>query len=227
MSLIYFVRHGESVSNVNYIFNNSLEEDPLTEKGILQAKATAKWLADKPIDALYSSPIPRALETAKLIAEEIKKPIQVLPQLMEFRIGDLQNKTMNDENFFLHDTILNEWKNGLREVSFPGGENHLQLIQRFNEAMRRMVGEHPSGTIAAVGHGGQIIFGLKAICPNASWEPVWGRIMSNCAITHAEISLFNHRLVGRLDYWANADHLPRELVNSKILSGRILSKWHH
>lgn len=226
MSLIYFVRHGESVSNVNHIFNNSLEEDPLTEKGILQAKATAKWLADKPIDALYSSPIPRALETAGLLAEKIKKPIRVLPQLMEFRIGELQNKAMNDENFFLHDNILNKWKNGMRQASFPAGENYLQLIRRFDEALRKMVGEHPSGTIVAVGHGGQIIFGLKAICPNASWEPVWGKIMSNCAITHAEICLKNDEVVGRLGYWANEEHLPKELINSKILSGRILSKWH-
>ena len=157
----------------------------------------------------------------------MKKNIQVLPELLEFRIGALQNKAMNEENVKLHDDTLEKWKNGTWDSSFPGGETYFELIQRFNDGVRKMVAENPSGTLAAVGHAGQIIFGLKAICANASWEPVWGKIMSNCAITYAEIWMNNREPTGRLIYWAKADHLPKELNNSKILSGRILSKWHH
>lgn len=70
MKVVYFVRHGESRANVEKVFAGSRYDVPLTAAGLQQAKATG-MLRDKPIDIIVSSPLQRAKQTAKCIAEEI------------------------------------------------------------------------------------------------------------------------------------------------------------
>jgi broad specificity phosphatase PhoE len=89
---IHFVRHGE-VHNPRGIFYGRLPRFPLSPEGRLQAQAVARFLADRPIVAIYSSPTLRARQTARPIAalhpglpvrisqllNEVYVPIQGLP----------------------------------------------------------------------------------------------------------------------------------------------------
>jgi len=213
MHQLYFVRHGESTANVLRIFDNCNGDYPLTELGIQQSDATASWFSQKSIQAIYSSPIPRALQTARIIALKIKKPVTVLQDLKEFRIGELEGQTQSDAvmQTFFH--VMQDWRDGCPQIAFPGGENYTELIQRFTAAIRKIISDHPDGNALVVGHGGQIIFGLKAICPQADWETVWGQLIKHCSITHVEISDLDNKITGRLVQWANTDHLPTHLID--------------
>jgi len=71
---LYVVRHGENPANLNREFSYKLIDYSLTEKGVRQAEETASFFREKGIDAIYSSPLKRARETAQIIAAPIGSP---------------------------------------------------------------------------------------------------------------------------------------------------------
>ncbi len=93
--MIYFVRHGESEANARGIFAGQRENSPLTEEGREQARLTAQRLKTRTkahIDKIVSSPLKRAQETAKIIAEEIGfDPMMITTddRVTEYDMGDL------------------------------------------------------------------------------------------------------------------------------------------
>jgi broad specificity phosphatase PhoE len=71
MKTIFYVRHGESESNVSGIMSGGADDINLTKNGIEQAKRAGKDLIGKNIDLIVSSPLIRTVETATYIAQEI------------------------------------------------------------------------------------------------------------------------------------------------------------
>lgn len=87
----YFVRHGETQMNANRLVAGSVDTE-LTELGHQQAAEAALMLAAHPITAVYSSPLRRARDTAAPIAERLKLPVIVLPQIAERNWGTLEGQ---------------------------------------------------------------------------------------------------------------------------------------
>src|SRR5689334_3685464 len=81
---LYFVRHGESVANTTRTFSNRGFQHPLTDKGIGQAHNLAAKLASHAITSIYSSPLQRAVQTAKILAQTLKIGITTTPALCEW-----------------------------------------------------------------------------------------------------------------------------------------------
>ena len=213
MQNIFFIRHGESIANVLRIFDNCIGDYPLTDVGVQQSEVTASWFSPKSIQAIYSSPIPRALQTARIISLKIKKPVTVMQELKEFRIGDLEGQPQSGSTLQTYFHVLQEWRNGNSEIAFPGGETHTELIQRFTAAMKKIIIDNPFGDLLIIGHGGQIIFGVKAICPKANWKTIWGIKIKNCSISRVELTNRDDKITGSLAQWATTDHLPTHLIN--------------
>lgn len=89
---LYFVRHGESTSNLKGLFTGRINS-PLTKKGEKQAAETAEHIkALGEIRYIVSSPLSRAVRTAEIISETIgyKKPIDVDERIIEYDIGELE-----------------------------------------------------------------------------------------------------------------------------------------
>jgi len=89
----YFVRHGETETNARKVVAGSLDTE-LTERGREQARDTAEALAlaHEPITAIYSSPLKRARDTAAPIAERLKLPVTIVPELAERNWGVLEGQ---------------------------------------------------------------------------------------------------------------------------------------
>lgn len=68
----FFIRHGEIASNVRKVYAGWSEE-PLTERGVRQAEKAGELLKGKGIDALYCSPLRRAVQTAEIIGKAVGK----------------------------------------------------------------------------------------------------------------------------------------------------------
>ncbi len=83
MKTIIFVRHGESESNVAKIQANELDKYPLTARGRIQVERLTQELASVRPNALYSSPVLRAAETAGIISQALNIPVQVNRALTE------------------------------------------------------------------------------------------------------------------------------------------------
>lgn len=87
----YFLRHGQTEMNANHLVAGSLDT-ALTELGHKQAAEAALMLAAHPITGVYSSPLRRARDTAVPIAERLKLPVIVIPQIAERNWGTLEGQ---------------------------------------------------------------------------------------------------------------------------------------
>lgn len=144
MKLI-FVRHGESTSNkVGRV--TGIENAKLTQKGRRQAAATGRKLKRTQIDIIYSSPLIRALDTAKQIAKFHKGvKIVIKENLKERHHGVWEGKKIAN---------IPEW--GKRyELGFKpgGGESVEQIYARIKPFIKHILKRHKSQTVVIVAHG--------------------------------------------------------------------------
>jgi len=89
MAQIILVRHGETEWNVGEIFRGRIDIE-LNKTGIKQAELLAKYLSYLRIDAIYSSPLRRALTTAEIMANYHKLDVVITPGLVDFDYGEWQ-----------------------------------------------------------------------------------------------------------------------------------------
>lgn len=87
MTHLYFIRHGETSYNKNNILMGSIDAE-LNKAGIAQARSIADFCTSLNIKVIYSSPLTRALQTAKIISKTIACPIVIVEELAERYYGD-------------------------------------------------------------------------------------------------------------------------------------------
>jgi broad specificity phosphatase PhoE len=96
--LLYIVRHGITTWNIERRFQGQKDIE-LDKKGILQAEKTAKYLKDKKIDIIISSPLKRTLETAKIINKYHNVPIEIWEEFIERDFGKIEGKKYSEIDF--------------------------------------------------------------------------------------------------------------------------------
>lgn len=150
MTRLYFVRHGQSESNLITQFAGSLDM-PLTEKGRDQARATASFLKDVPFTAAYASDLERAFETGRIVVGPHKLSVVPTPQLREIYAGQWEGKTYNElERLF--PLSYHTWKTRIGLAQCTGGESVAQLQQRVRSCVEDIVRRHPNETICIATH---------------------------------------------------------------------------
>jgi 2,3-bisphosphoglycerate-dependent phosphoglycerate mutase len=207
VNTIFFIRHGENWANITREFSYKKVDYSLTPKGILQAKKTAKHLLTLEIDALYCSPLKRAVETAHIIALTLHRPMTPLEQFREINVGTLEDGLPLAENWRLHDSIVADWQQGKTEVAFPGGENYGRLLQRMQAGLCTMMEGKTESKIAVVGHAGILAATIQDICPHVVGKSVTHAPLENCSITRIEMDICQNIPVGILITWADTAHL--------------------
>ena len=140
MQHLYFVRHGQSVLNVEGKFAGRIDT-PLTAEGRKQARAAGRLLKQTiSIDAIVSSPLGRALETAQIIAKEIAYPpdaIHISKLFVERDFGSLEGKPYSPD---------------LNLDGFSDIETKDTLIERVHLGLRWLE-TLDADTVLVVGHG--------------------------------------------------------------------------
>lgn len=97
MTRIVLIRHGQTEWNRLERFRGRADLS-LNEVGLAQAEATARRIAAAwPASAVYSSPLKRAMETAKIIAEALALAVQPLAGLMDIDYGEWQGLSPDDD----------------------------------------------------------------------------------------------------------------------------------
>ncbi len=155
--LLYLVRHGETDWNLARRIQGSTDI-ALNATGRAQAAATGQLLARRNWDAIYSSPLSRAYDTAHIIAEHVDlgEPIAV-DALVERNYGAAEG---------LADPEL-----GRRfppDAEVPGRESREEVIARVLPALLALAESHPDQAIVVVSHGGVIRCILSAVDPNGT-----------------------------------------------------------
>src|SRR5579885_825977 len=212
MNTIYLVRHGENTANLTGEFSCKHVDYSLTPKGILQAQQTAVFFKDKQIDEIYASPLKRAHETADIIARELSLPVTVMEQFREVNVGKLEFEPPTAENWELHNRIVFAWFAGQHELSFPDGENYLQLLKRMRDGLLEATRGKEGRNIVIIGHGGIFTFTIKDICTNIDMQELIRQGNHNCSVTTIELENSEERPVGLLKGWALCTHLSNEVM---------------
>ncbi len=210
MSQIYLIRHGENYANLTKEFSHRRVDYSLTEKGRLQAAQTARFFQDKPIDAIYTSPLRRALETAETIAAAVDLPVTVMENFREVNVGALEDEPPTPASWRLHDEIMDAWRAGQHEVSFPSGENYLTLRTRLQQGLALLAQTHPQGRVIVVAHGGVIGVSVREFCRNVDLATMQSKENHNCSISEIEAEAHGDTLEATLIDWAYCDHLTGE-----------------
>jgi alpha-ribazole phosphatase len=153
-TVLWLVRHPEPDDAVRGICYGSLDV-PLSPRGIEQAQSIAAWLSSHHLDAIYTSPRQRCVETARYIAAGRPCPIEPAYALRELDFGDFEGRPY-DEIAQLYPDLYREWMEHPTEVHFPGGENFKQVVDRVITVTRELVSLHPGQHLAFVTHGGAI-----------------------------------------------------------------------
>jgi probable phosphomutase (TIGR03848 family) len=122
----------------------------LTEDGTKQAARLTERLHDVQIDAIYSSPLDRALETAQPIAKDHKLRVRQREDIGEVKYGELEGKSLRTLAKGKLWTRLQTWPS---DVRFPGGESLRETQARAVASIERLRAEHPKQNVAVVSHG--------------------------------------------------------------------------
>jgi broad specificity phosphatase PhoE len=207
---LYFVRHGENLANITKEFSHRIVDYSLTPKGMLQAQQTGDYFRNKGIHAVYSSPLKRAVETAKIIGSEIGLGFEVLEGLREVNVGLLEGRPVTAENWGLYNRIFDDWFAGRREASFPGGEDHFTLWQRVSAAYGRILMGAEGKNIVVVGHGGVFAATVGNFCPGIDLDRLMREPNHNCSITEMVACMHGGTFVGEMVAWAWHGHLHGE-----------------
>ena len=145
-----FLRHGESVGNAEERFQGQ-SEYPLTEVGRLQTRALGeRWLkSGMKLDLAITSPLMRAIETAKIIADLLKIPVETDPIWMERNAGEIAGLTRQE--------ALQRFPEPERRTPYDAfgenGEGDWELFLRAGTAIHRLL-KRPPGRYLIVTHGG-------------------------------------------------------------------------
>ena len=182
---LIIVRHGQSEGNRNRTFTGH-GPSPLTERGREEARAVAARIAASPVDALYSSDLPRAVQTAHPISEMTGVPIVQDAALREKNFGDLTGMSFAEIEAKHPDV----WHGLLaRDPRYqpPGGESHLQCRERMSGFLTRLFESRTAGRVVLVTHGvaiNHLLYSLMRTPIDASPAMVFQ--IDNCSIQRAD-----------------------------------------
>jgi broad specificity phosphatase PhoE len=146
---IYLIRHGESAGNREDRFRGQ-HDFPLNENGIRQARALHQELSSVRFDAIYSSPLKRALTTAEILSN--KRPIlKIDGGFTNISLGDWENRKKSEIREGYPD-LWKLWSTEPEKLNFPGMETLAEVRERSYAALRQLIKNHPDGIIAIVSH---------------------------------------------------------------------------
>jgi broad specificity phosphatase PhoE len=147
------VRHGATAANLATPprLQGRRTDPPLVADGVRQAEATRDLLATVRLDACYSSPLKRAVQTAEFIAAPNHLALTICPELTECDVGEWEGRswesiaTEDPERYqtYMADPAL---------VRYPAGESFADVYVRSAPMLDRLANEHEGQTILVVSH---------------------------------------------------------------------------
>lgn len=151
MTKFYVVRHGESLGNMNRIFLGHTDWD-LSEKGYQQAALTCEALSDVHFDAIFSSDLVRAYNTALPHAKLRGMDVQTSVDFRELYVGEWEGKSAEELTQIWGDVFTVEWRRDFGVFTPPSGESVLQGGVRFANEIKRIASIYDGGVVLVASH---------------------------------------------------------------------------
>ena len=174
---IYAARHGQTVWNAqNKVCG--VTDIGLTEKGIRQAEELADIVQGCGIDIIISSPLKRAVETGRIIADKNRVAMRTEELLTEQNYGIYEGVDRQNREF-----LANKRNFAYR---YPGGESMMQVAYRVYGLLDRIKKEYPGKKILLVSHGG-VCRVIRTYFKDMSNEEFFNYSPENCTVEEYEL----------------------------------------
>jgi broad specificity phosphatase PhoE len=182
---IYLVRHGQTEGNTKQLFIGSTDI-PLDKLGERQALRLSQRFARLQIDAVISSPLLRARQTAERIAEQLNLPVEIHPGFTEIDFGDLEQHTIESFETGYPELALVHGDPESIGAAWLNGETRTAFNARVREALIDVLRSHGNQTVVVVSHGGVIGSVLSLVLGGMAND--WAKFaVQNCSVTHLEV----------------------------------------
>lgn len=179
---VLLIRHGQSQGNAEGRFGGHTAT-PLSTRGHAQAEATAQALKSEGVTAIYSSDLPRAVDTAAPLARLTGLKINERAAFRERGVGVMEGLTFDEAASVHPDEYAALLRRDFEHV-MPGGESYRQMLDRAALELDRAIDDHAGGTLAVFSHTGTICIlalHLMGALDAATLRPVW-IATANCGI---------------------------------------------
>jgi probable phosphoglycerate mutase len=184
---VILVRHGQSEGNAAGRFGGHTDT-PLSPRGRKQALATAKALAAEKPTAIYSSDLPRAIETARPLANLTRLEIHATEAFRERSVGVMESLTFEEAAERHPEQYAALLRRDFEHVLL-GGESYRQLLDRASVELDEAITQHKGGRIVVFSHTGTmciLALHLMGALDAPELKAVW-IANSNCGISRFDL----------------------------------------
>jgi broad specificity phosphatase PhoE len=172
MTLFILVRHGQTEWNRVDRFRGRADID-LDATGLSQAVAAGRRIAAQwHPQAIYASPLRRAMQTGQVIGEHTGLPVRPHPGLLDIDFGLWQGLTPDEARASWPD-LLDKWETVPGTVQVPEGERLSEVRARGMATLAELAAAHQDDTVVMVGHtviNRAILLGVLGLDDNAFWR---------------------------------------------------------
>jgi broad specificity phosphatase PhoE len=184
---LLLIRHSESVGNRELRLQGRTDF-PLTERGRRQAEELAAAVSRRPVNAVYSSPIQRALDTAEAIASRLDLTVEIESALQEYDFGELSGLTWREIRERRPQLIEQLLSDSADYPDYPGEEGREAFRNRVCGVLWGISDRHAKEeVVAVVTHAGPIaVFVLEVL--QRSYRRPMPFTLDNASITTVEIA---------------------------------------
>ena len=181
---LFLVRHAESTWNLAGRYQGRIDTE-LSELGLKQAQRIAEHLKPFKMDAIYSSPLRRALHTAIAIALEQGMDVRVEEDLTEIDHG-AWNGLLRSEVEKRYGPLYQLWLTSPSKVRMPGGESLTDVSERTRRVVSRIIKEHGDGQVVICSHNAVLRL-IIADLLDLSLDRFWAIGIDNASISLLEL----------------------------------------
>ncbi|HEY1610782.1 MAG TPA: histidine phosphatase family protein [Paraburkholderia sp.] len=209
---ILFIRHGETDWNRGKRIQGHLDI-PLAQSGVEQAQRLGLRFAEAArdglrLDAIYSSDLMRARQTAQPVADALGLPVLPVPGLRERSYGLFQGLDVDGiaERFARE---YAQWQTRDPEFEPPEGESHVEFYHRVLHALEPVIAAYPDGRVVCVTHGGVLDCVYRfargiALDVRRDWP------ILNASVNVVDFDSDGYVTQGNIVTWADVSHLDGE-----------------
>ena len=147
---IILARHGETEWNATEIFRGRADV-ALNDTGLRQAQLLGEYLKREKIDAVYSSPLQRAVKTAAAVVSYHKLDVNVVDNLNDIDCGEWQGLTLREVKE-QYEELYQDWLDTPEQVRLPGGESLAEVRSRALPFVQDAAIRSGEGKIVLVSH---------------------------------------------------------------------------
>lgn len=217
---VYLVRHGATELSDEDRFAGETDV-PLSDVGRDQLHRLARRLAKEPIGAVYASPLSRAMETARILAEPHGIPVTAKEGLREISHGRWEGKRRAEVEK-LYPEEYARWEMDPYSFAPSGGETGLAVTARALPVLLEIVAAHPNDRVLVASHkatirlliGSLLGFDLRRYRDHLDQSPASLNILDFRDVAHARLSLFN-----------DTSHYSASSSGTPAMAEHRLSRW--